>query len=122
VPASTAAHPKLCQWLLVPLLLLAFEAVQVWAVPVTTPPRVLILDETVSGGASSQEALAAQLAIPGCAVDVVSAANWTSIPGTGTGGPTGFGFDSYRAIIIGRSFVRHLQPRLSLRLDRAEWQ
>ncbi len=92
---------KLCQWLLVPLLLLAFEAVQVWAVPVTTPPRVLILDETVSGGASSQEALAAQLAIPGCAVDVVSAANWTSIPGTGTGGPTGFGFDSYRAIIIG---------------------
>jgi hypothetical protein len=71
------------------------------AVPVSTPPRVLILDETVVGGAGSQEALAAQLAIPGCAVDIVSAANWYGIPGTGTGGPTGFGFDQYRAVVIG---------------------
>lgn len=87
------------QWLM--LLLLAIQTLPLLAVPVTSPPRVLILDETVSGGVSSQEAMAAQLAIPGCAVDVVTAANWTSIPGTGTGGPTGFGFDSYRAIIIG---------------------
>jgi len=71
------------------------------AAPVTTPPRVLILDETVDGGINSQEAIAAQLAIPGCAVDVVSAANWPLIPGTGLGGPTGFGFDSYRALIVG---------------------
>ena len=71
------------------------------AAPVTSPPRVLILDETVAGGATSREAQAASLAIPGCAIDVVTAANWVLIPGTGLGGPTGFGFDSYRAIIIG---------------------
>lgn len=71
------------------------------AVPVTSPPRVLILDETVVGGATSQEALAAQLAIPGCAVDIVTAANWALIPATGFSGPTGFGFDKYRALIIG---------------------
>lgn len=71
------------------------------ATPVTSPPRVLILDETVVGGATSQEAIAASLAIPGCAVDIVSAANWALVPATGTGGPTGYGFDSYRALIIG---------------------
>jgi len=75
------------------------EALQ--AAPVSSPPRVLILDETVLWGTNSWEALAAQAAIPGCAVDVCSAANWYGIPGTGTGGPTGFGFDQYRAIIIG---------------------
>jgi hypothetical protein len=71
------------------------------AAPLTSPPRVLIIDESVDGGASSQEAAAAQLAIPGCAVDIVSAANWPAVPPTGTGGPTGFGLDSYRALIIG---------------------
>lgn len=71
------------------------------AVPVTSPPRVLILDETVDGGTNSQEAAAAQLAIPGCAVDIVSAANWYGIPATGFSGPTGYGFDKYRAIILG---------------------
>jgi hypothetical protein len=71
------------------------------AVPTNSPPRVLILDETVTGGAASQEAAAALLAIPGCAVDVVSSTNWYLIPATGTGGPTGFGFDQYRALIIG---------------------
>ena len=75
--------------------------VPVWAVPANSPPRVLILDEMVYGGTNSQEALAAQLAIPGCAVDLVSATNWPAIPATGTGGPTGFGFDHYRAIILG---------------------
>lgn len=69
--------------------------------PVTSPPRVLILDETTIGGASSLEALAAVAAIPGCAVDIATAAQWGSIPGTGLGGPTGYGFDSYRAIILG---------------------
>lgn len=78
-----------------------FASASGWAAPATTPPRVLILDETVSGGAASAEALAAQLAIPGVAVDVVTAANWVSIPGTGLGGPTGFGFDRYRAIVLG---------------------
>jgi hypothetical protein len=71
------------------------------AVPVSSPPRVLIIDESVDGGTSSQEAAAAQLAIPGCAVDIVTAANWPGVPPTGTGGPTGFGLDSYRALIIG---------------------
>jgi hypothetical protein len=84
------------------LLALAFlDARPAAAAPLTSPPRVLILDETVVGGVTSQEALAAQLAIAGCAVDVVSAANWSAIPATGTGGPTGYGFDAYRAIIIG---------------------
>jgi hypothetical protein len=78
-----------------------FQPEALRAVPVTSPPRVLILDETVDGGINSQEAQAAQLAIPGCAVDVVSAVNWAGIPATGTGGPTGYGFDSYRAIILG---------------------
>ncbi len=78
-----------------------FQPLRLRATPVTSPPRVLILDETVVNGLTSLEALAAQAAIPGCAVDIVSAANWYGIPGTGTGGPTGFGFDQYRAIIIG---------------------
>jgi hypothetical protein len=78
-----------------------FQPLLVCATPTNSPPRVLILDETVYNGTNSQEAVAAQLAIPGCAVDVVSAANWYGIPGTGTGGPSGFGFDQYRAIIIG---------------------
>jgi hypothetical protein len=88
--------------------LLAIVLAGVWlqpellrAVPTNSPPRVLILDETILNGTNSWEALAAQAAIPGCAVDVVSEANWYGIPGTGTGGPTGFGFDQYRAIIIG---------------------
>jgi hypothetical protein len=72
-----------------------------YSVPLSSPPRVLIIDESVDGGTSSQEAAAAQLAIPGCAVDIVTAANWPAVPPTGTGGPTGFGLDSYRALIIG---------------------
>ncbi len=83
----------LCFALLLPTL--------VHAIPTNSPPRVLILDETVTNGITSQESLAAQAAIPGCAVDIVSAANWYSIPATGTGGPTGFGFNQYRAIIVG---------------------
>jgi hypothetical protein len=71
------------------------------AVPTNSPPRVLIMDETIVSGTNSWEAQAAQAAIPGCAVDVVSAANWYSIPATGNAGPTGFGFDQYRAIIVG---------------------
>jgi hypothetical protein len=71
------------------------------ASPVTSPPRVLVLDEMVTDGANSAEVAAAQLAIPGVAVDVVAVSNWPAIPATGLGGPTGFGFDSYRAIILG---------------------
>src|SRR6266436_2284392 len=74
-----------------------FQPWLVRATPTNSPPRVLILDETVVSGPSSLEALAAQAAIPGCAVDICSAANWYSVPGTGTGGPTGYGFDQYRA-------------------------
>lgn len=70
------------------------------AVPTNSPPRVLIMDETLWLGTNSWEVLAAQQAIPGCAVDICTAANWYSIPATGTGGPTGFGFDQYRAIVI----------------------
>ncbi len=73
----------------------------VYGAPLSAPPRVLILDETVVGSATSLEALAASSAIPGCVVDIVSAANWPFIPATGLGGPTGYGFDSYRALIIG---------------------
>ncbi len=80
---------------------LASWPMSVQAAPATSPPRVLILDETVTGGASSQEAAAASLAIPGCAIDIVPAALWTSIPASGSTGPTGHGFDEYRAIIIG---------------------
>ena len=71
------------------------------AVPVSSPPRVLILGETATNGVASREALAAQTAIPGCAVDVVWATNWAAIPASGNTGPTGYGFDSYRAIILG---------------------
>jgi hypothetical protein len=78
-----------------------FQPLRVPAMPTNSPPRVLILDETIVNGTNSWEVLAAQAAIPGCAVDIVSAANWYGIPGTGTGGPTGYGFDQYRAIIIG---------------------
>ena len=80
--------------------LLPFVA-PVHAVPTNSPPRVLIMDESILWGTNSWEVLAAQAAIPGCAVDIVAAANWYSIPATGTGGPTGFGFDQYRAIIFG---------------------
>lgn len=98
IPRASTASPLL---LLVLLLCLLFPAAKLHAVPTNSPPRVLILDETVIGGLSSLEAQAAQAAIPGCAVDVVTEANWYSIPATGTGGPTGFGFDQYRALIIG---------------------
>jgi hypothetical protein len=80
---------------------LCVQPEKVIAVPVSSPPRVLIIDDMVTGGTNSEEALAAQLAIPGCAVDMVTAGQWYGIPGTGTGGPTGYGFDSYRAIILG---------------------
>jgi len=109
-PRSTASLPPVAfgwHWLsrfaLFALLLVVglLPAERLRAVPVTSPPRVLILDETVVSGLTSWESLAAQAAIPGCAVDIVSAANWYGIPGTGTGGPTGYGFDQYRAIIIG---------------------
>jgi hypothetical protein len=80
------------------LLLLGCSALA--AAPVS-PPRVLMMAETVFGGNSSLEAAAVQLALPGCALDIVSATNWPAIPATGLGGPTGYGFDSYRAIIIG---------------------
>ena len=88
-------------WLLIAALSSGLTLTALAAAPVSSPPRVLILDETVDGGINSQEAQAAQLAIPGCAVDIVSAVNWAAIPGTGLGGPTGYGFDSYRAIILG---------------------
>jgi hypothetical protein len=78
-----------------------FQPLWVSATPTNSPPRVLFLDETLLSGPTSWEVLAAQAAIPGCAVDIVPAANWYGIPGTGTGGPTGFGFDQYRAIVIG---------------------
>src|SRR5581483_8079184 len=71
------------------------------ATPTNSPPRVLIMDESVISGTNSLEALAAQAAIAGCMVDICSAANWYGIPATGTGGPTGYGFDQYRAIIFG---------------------
>jgi hypothetical protein len=71
------------------------------AAPVTSPPRVLVLDEMVSDGLNSAEVTAAVAAIPGVAVDLVSVSNWPAIPAAGLGGPTGYGFDSYRSIILG---------------------
>ena len=96
------------------------------AVPTNSPPRVLILDETILFGTNSWEALAAQAAIPGCAVDIVSAANWYGIPGTGNGGPTGYGFDQYRAIIIGdpqcnTSTPNYLAALTALNATKAIW-
>ncbi len=96
------------------------------AVPTNSPPRVLILDETIVFGTNSWEALAAQAAIPGCAVDIVSEANWYGIPGTGNGGPTGFGFDQYRAIIIGdpscnTSTSNYLAALTALNATKAVW-
>ena len=103
-----------------------FQPTLVNAVPTNSPPRVLILDETVIGGAASQEAAAAVLAIPGCAVDVVSSTNWYFIPATGTAGPTGFGFDQYRAIIIGdplsdTSTTNYLAAITALNATKAVW-
>jgi len=98
---STSKIKNGLRFLLIIFTLALLQPAPVQAIPVSSPPRVLILDETVTGGASSQEAVAAMLAIPGCAVDVVSAANWSAIPASGSGGPTGFGFDQYRALIIG---------------------
>jgi hypothetical protein len=97
------------------------------ATPVSSPPRVLILDETVLFiGTNCWEVQAAQAAIPGCAVDICSAANWYGIPGTGTGGPTGFGFDQYRAIIIGdpqcnTSTSNYLAALTALNATKAVW-
>ena len=71
------------------------------AAPTSSPPRVLILDESILYGAASLEAVAAVAAIPGCAVDIVTAANWYAIPASGFSGPTGYGFDKYRAIVVG---------------------
>ena len=104
-----------------------FQTSIVRATPTNSPPRVLILDETVFYGTNSLEAAAAQLAIPGCAVDLCSAANWYGIPGTGTGGPTGFGFDQYRAIIIGDPFcddvlsTPYLSAMTALNATKAVW-
>jgi hypothetical protein len=97
------------------------------AVPTNSPPRVLILDETVYFiGTNTWEGAAAQAAIPGCAVDVCSAANWYGIPATGTGGPTGFGFNQYRAIIIGdpmcnTSTSNYLAALTALNATKAVW-
>jgi hypothetical protein len=103
-----------------------FQPLLVQATPTNSPPRVLILDETIVNGMTSWEALAAQAAIPGCAVDIVSAANWYGIPGTGTGGPTGYGFDQYRAIIIGdpqcnTSTPNYLAALTALNATKAIW-
>jgi hypothetical protein len=103
-----------------------FQPLLVRATPTNSPPRVLILDETILFGMSSWEALAAQAAIPGCAVDIVSAANWYGIPGTGNGGPTGYGFDQYRAIIIGdpqcnTSTPNYLAALTALNATKAIW-
>lgn len=100
-PTVLSSFPRVFPPLALSLGLLCLAPAPGRTAPLTSPPRVLILDETVYGGATSQEAVAAQLAIPGCAVDIVSAANWAAVPATGTGGPTGYGFDSYRAIILG---------------------
>jgi len=107
--------------------LLLFQSLLAHATPTNSPPRVLILDETVYDGTNCLEAGAAQLAIPGCAVDICSAANWYGIPGTGTGGPTGFGFDQYRAIIIGDpvcnfvSTTNYLAAMTALNATKAVW-
>jgi hypothetical protein len=103
-----------------------FQPLLVRATPTNSPPRVLILDETILFGMSSWEALASQAAIPGCAVDIVSAANWYGIPGTGNGGPTGYGFDQYRAIIIGdpqcnTSTPNYLAALTALNATKAIW-
>ena len=96
------------------------------AVPTNSPPRVLIMDESVVSGPTSYEAVAAQTAIAGCAVDICSAANWYGIPATGTGGPTGFGFDQYRAIIFGdpacnTSTTNYLAALTALNATQAAW-
>jgi len=94
---AAGSLPLLC----VLLAWIALGVTPVHAVPTNSPPRILIMDESIMWGTNSWEALAAQSAIPGCAVDIVPAASWYSIPATGVGGPTGFGFDQYRAIIFG---------------------
>jgi hypothetical protein len=103
-PAGSLAPRALGRWL--PLLAAALVCALMThpasgAAPVTSPPRVLILDEMVEGGTNSVEANASYLMLPGCVVDIVAVSNWPAIPPTGLGGPTGFGFDSYRAIILG---------------------
>ncbi len=95
-PYRTAfSAPSLCLCLLAALAL-AFTPMRASAAPLN---RVLILDEFVSGGIASEEAVFA-LSL-GLAVDIATAAQWSSIPATGLGGPTGFGFNQYRAIILG---------------------
>jgi hypothetical protein len=130
---SPAGHARPAFWLKSMTLVIAaslgltlLHPISAGATPVSSPPRVLILDETILFGMSSWEALAAQAAIPGCAVDIVSAANWYGIPGTGTGGPTGFGFDQYRAIIIGdpscnTSTTNYLAALTALNATKAIW-
>src|SRR5205807_9199159 len=83
---------------------LALQPNTLAATPVTSQPRVLVLDEMVTDGLNSAEVAAALLAIPGVAVDLVSVSNWPAIPATGFSGPTGYGFDLYRAIILGEPF------------------
>ena len=63
----------------------------VGAVPAATPNTVLILDPTVTGGASSLEA--AQAMANGFDVEVVSGGTWR--------GMTQADFASYRAVILG---------------------
>ena len=98
------------------------------ATPTNSPPRVLIMDESLYYyfGTNTWEGDAARTAIPGCAVDICSAANWYAIPATGTGGPTSFGFDQYRAIIIGdpgciTSTSNYLAALTALNTTKAVW-
>lgn len=90
-PASQLAH-----WILAVVFLAAVCAKPLLAAPVT-PPRVLILGTTVTGGAASQEAVIATGL--GFTVDIVTPANWALF--TTTTGPTGFGFLDYRALVLG---------------------
>ena len=90
------AAPIVCFCLLASLLAFAMAPLRAEAAPSN---RVLVLSEMVNGGIASEEAVYA-LSL-GLAVDMATASQWSSIPATGLGGPTGFGFNQYRAIILG---------------------
>lgn len=78
-------------WFLLALIVTAGSALAASATSASVSNRVLILEETVTGGTASVEATEA--ASDGMAVDIVNNATWNSMTATQ--------FASYRAIILG---------------------
>jgi hypothetical protein len=81
------------------------------AVPAPNDHTVLILDPTVSGGASSIEANAAILA--GMDVEVVDATTWA--------GMSAADFDSYRAIVLGDNYCTSVGAIAAAIANNAVW-